>query len=213
MPCPTFELLIEYAEKTLSPSEYKSTADHAAHCTSCQQTLAWYRGVVETARQDETVDPPVWETRRAVGLFADAREAAARRGLRGFIARLVGALVFDSNSSLATDFVPARSSAATATRQLLFSADPFDVDLLIAGEHGAKHVAISGQVLATDIDEFEGVGGLSVELERDGKIVCAIETSEFGEFSMTNVTPGTYTLRLAGRNREIVLPEASITLE
>ncbi|HQR37388.1 MAG TPA: hypothetical protein PLF26_03220 [Blastocatellia bacterium] len=124
-----------------------------------------------------------------------------------------GSLVFDSNAAMATDMVPARSSAATATRQLLYQADPYDIDLLISGELGAQDVVVTGQVLASDVDAFEGVAGLTVELERDGRIVGTIETSEFGKFTLGGVAPGSYTLRLAGSSREIVLPDASITLE
>ncbi len=213
MSCPTFENLIEFADNESPSAEKLAVADHVGLCNACQTTLAWYRGIVETARHDTSFDPPVWETRRAVGLFADARDAAARRGIRGLISRLVGSLVFDSNAAMATDMVPARSSAATATRQLLYQADPYDIDLLISGELGAPDVVVTGQVLASDVDAFEGVAGLTVELERDGRVVGTIETSEFGEFTLGGVAPGSYTLRLAGSSREIVLPDASITLE
>src|SRR5688500_18997576 len=130
MTCPSFETLIDYADAGRRGSE--EIQDHlTGGCATCEATLAWYAGFLETAGADATVEPPVWVTRRAVSLFAEARDAASARGVRGLVSRLWAALVFDSiGGSLSVDAVPARNGVS-ASRQLLYSAAPYDIDLFI----------------------------------------------------------------------------------
>ena len=210
MTCPTFEILIDYADGGRSRSE-EVHAHVTRGCAACEATLAWYAGFVETAGADDSVEPPVWVTRRAVSLFAEAREAASARGLRGLVSRLRAALVFDSLGGLSVDAVPARTGAS-ASRQLLYTAAPYDIDLLVAGGSTPESVNLTGQVLSSDVDAFESVAGLSVTIELGDVVAASAETSELGEFTVKDVAPGVYSLRLAGDTREIVIPETPITL-
>ena len=211
MTCPSFENLIDYADKGRAGSEEVATHLDGG-CAGCGATLEWYAGFVATAMTDESVEPPAWVTRRAVAIFAEAREAASARGLRGLISRIRAALVFDSLATgLSADAIPARN-AGVASRQLLYTAAPYDVDLFIAGGARPESISITGQVLSSDAEGFESVAGLTVTIERDGDVTAAAETSEFGEFTLRDVEPGVYDVRLAGETREIVLAGAPITL-
>ena len=212
MPCPEFEALIDYADGRLSPDGKLALENHlSGDCSQCAAVLAWYAGVVETSGADRSVEPPAWVTKRAVGLLAEAKQAAASRGVRGLLARIRAALVFDSLAGApGTDMLPARSET-TGTRQLLYSAAPYDVDLLIAGDTAGR-LTVTGQVLATDAEGFDEVRGLTVELAREGAVTLSTLTSEFGEFSLGDVAPGTYDVRLVGAGREIVLAETPIVL-
>ena len=157
-----------------------------------------------------SVEPPPWLTRRAVDLF---REARASRGLRGLVARLRAALVFDSLAGdAAADAIPARGAAAPS-RQLLYNAAPYDVDLFIAGGSTPDVVSVTGQVLTADEEEFDGVASLVVTVERDGDAVASVRTSDFGEFTLRDIAPGVYDVRLASDTREIVLRETPLSLE
>jgi hypothetical protein len=211
MTCPTFEILIDYADGGRSRSE-EIAAHLSRGCATCEETLTWDAGFVETAGADTSVEPPVWVTRRAVSLFAEAREAANERGVRGLVSRLWAALVFDSmGGSLSADAIPARTGAS-ASRQLLYSAAPYDIDLFIANGSTPESISITGQVLSSDVEGFESLGGLTVTIELGGDVAAAAETSEFGEFTMRDVAPGVYNLRLVGETREIVISETPITL-
>lgn len=213
MNCPTFETLIDYADGLLAAPERPAIEAHlAADCGDCRATLAWYAGFADAAREDATVEPPSWVTNRALEAFADAREAASRRGVRGLVARIRAALVFDSFANgLAHDALPARSAAAP-TRQLLYSAVPFDVDLYLASGDTPRVLAVSGQVLPIDGDDFASVRGMKVSVERDGATVASVETSEFGEFTIDGVPPGIYDLRLGGVDREIMIWRTPLSL-
>jgi hypothetical protein len=197
MPCPTFQSLIDYVDGRLARDEAPEVERHlAAECGECRAAVAWYAGFAGTAREDTSVEPPSWVTRRAIGIFAEAKEAAARRGLRGLVSRLRAALVFDSMAGASSgDAIPARASAGPS-RQLLYSAAPFDVDMLIAAGDRPHTLVVTGQVLTADGDDFESVRGLAVTLEREGEAVATAETSEFGEFTLPDLPPGLYELRL-----------------
>jgi hypothetical protein len=214
MPCPEFEILIDYADGRLQLAEHASVERHlAGGCADCREALEWYASFAAAAAADESVEPPAWVTRRAISVFSDAREAASRRGLGGLVSRLRAALVFDSLSgALAGDAIPARE-AGGASRQLLYNAAPYDVDLLIAGGDAPPSLVVTGQVLTPDADDFEGVSGLTVTAERDGAAVASTETSEFGEFTLAGLVPGLYDLRLAGAAREILLSDAPISID
>jgi hypothetical protein len=213
MPCPNFETLIDYADARLAAPETADVERHVAGgCGACRDALTWYAEFAATAQADESVEPPAWLTRRAIAVFDDAKEAAARRGLRGIVARLRAALVFDSLAgALAGDALPARETVG-GSRQLLYNALPYDVDLLIAGGDDPGLV-VTGQVLTPDGEELESVRGLTVTVERDGETVASAETSELGEFTLAGIAPGVYDLRLASAEREILLVGTPLSVD
>lgn len=208
MRCPEFEALIDYADGKIDEANRSLIEQHVGSgCEECSATLAWYSGMVAVASSDTSFDPPTWVFNRALDVFRNARDQAERRGVRGVMARLRALLVFDSFAS--TEIVMARSGA-TAARQLLFSAAPYDIDMLVAGSDDSDRVLVTGQVLATGSEDFDDVQGLTVEVVQDSTIVFSTETSEFGEFSVADIPPGVYSLRLVSDTREIVVPDAPI---
>lgn len=208
MNCPTFETLIDFADERLATESASNVQTHlTTGCDSCQSTISWFTGFASAASAD-LVEPPVWLTRKAVGLFATRQ----KEGLVARASRFITALVFDSMAGAASpDFVPARSSAFDG-RQLLFSATPFDVDLLVTPGSATRTVAVTGQVLASDSTGFSNVAGLEVALLRNGGIVAETVTSDFGEFSMDSIPPGTYDFQFSNDEREIVVAGAPIDI-
>ena len=213
MACPTFETLVDFVDERLSPLDRAGVERHVTDgCGTCAGTAGWYRTFKMSAGADRSFDPPGWAIQRAVGLFSEAREAARARGLEGLLARLRASLVFDSFAgSVTADRIPVRGEGA-GSRQLLYMAPLFDVDLLVAPVEGAQRLVVTGQVLSSGGAGFEGVGGLTVELKREGEVTAVAETSDFGEFAFEGVAPGLYDLRLGASGREIVIVEAPIAL-
>ncbi len=214
MHCPSFETLIDFVDGRLSTEEGRSVDGHlAGGCEECASTVAWYTGTLLTMSSDTAVDPPRWVTKRAVNLFADAKAAAERRGLRGLLSRIRASLVFDSLVGSAALEPVAMRRGASDSRQLLYSASSFDVDLLVAPGPVPDRLLVTGQVLASDDTDFQTVAGLMVELEHAGRVTAVAETSEFGEFTFREIEPGTYEVRFVSDGREIVLTEAPISLD
>lgn len=209
MSCPTFESLIDFTDNRLAPEAASSVQAHVGTgCETCWTTISWFSGFTAAASTD-LVEPPVWLTRKAVGLFAQRQ----KEGIVSKLSRLVATLVFDSLAAPSTpDFVPARSGAIGG-RQLLFSAPPFDIDLLVSAGDAPRTLAVSGQVLAAGSAEFASVSGLAVEFTCEGEAVATAVTSDFGEFAVDSIPPGRYDLRVSDRDREIVLSGAPIEIE
>jgi hypothetical protein len=211
--CPTFESLIDFVDGRLAPPEMGLVGRHLAEgCETCASIVDWHRGFVSTAHSDNAFDPPEWVTRRALNLYSEARDAASRRGIRGLLNRLRAALVLDSLAGSLDDAIPARN-AASENRQLLYSALPYDIDLLVTPSDVSLSFSVTGQILASEESGFAPVGGLTVEFERGGVVVETVETSEFGEFTVQSLPGGTYDVRIVGNGREIVVPEAPLTLQ
>lgn len=206
MPCPNFEALIDFTDNRLAPETATSVQSHVdSGCTSCRSTIDWFSGFAAAASTD-LVEPPVWLTRKAVALFAQRQ----REGIVSKVTRLMATLIFDSLAvSASPDVVPARSGAVGG-RQLLYSAPPFDVDLLVSAGDAPRTLAVTGQVLATDSVEFATVSGLDVAFVLDGKTVATAVTSDFGEFALDSIAPGSYDVRVSDPTREIVLSGAPI---
>lgn len=208
MPCPTFETLIDFTDNRLAPEAASIVETHVdTGCASCRSTIDWFTGFSAAASQD-LVEPPVWLTRKAVALFAQRQ----KEGIVAKVTRLVASLVFDSLAvSASPDFVPARS-AAVSGRQLLFTASPFDIDLLVSAGDAPRTVAVTGQVLSADSAEFASVAGLGVEFVRNGEPVASAVTSDFGEFAIDSLPPGSYDVFVSDSGREIVLTGAPIEI-
>jgi anti-sigma factor RsiW len=208
MPCSAFQTLVDFVDGLTTKEERQSVALHLEGCARCAATVEWYSSVRDAARADRSAEPPSWVVERTISAIADAREAARRRGVKGFLARIKAVLVADSLSPS-----PAYSRGAVDARQLLYSAQPFDVDLLVAEAGEPDRLRVAGQVLALDDDTFEEVVQLTVELELDGQLAAVAETSSIGEFEFGGVAPGRYDIHILGEQRELVLADVPLVLE
>jgi hypothetical protein len=94
-----------------------------------------------------------------------------------------------------------RSAGASATRQLIFSAEGRDVDLRIAPSGEA--FLLSGQVLGPD-----GAGSVLLALADAGTDRAARQAAldELGEFQLAGVPAGRYRLSLLLASDELLLP-------
>jgi hypothetical protein len=144
----------------------------------------------DEARQ---TDAPEHVIQRALRLYRRRRPQARP----GVLDRIVALLTFDSaaGSPLA---LGVRSTAATAARQMLFSAEGRDIDLRIASAGLERGFDVSGQVLGPDLAgvvTLEGGGGR-----------WSTELNDLAEFSFGTVPPGHYTLTLHLEGAIVVLP-------
>jgi anti-sigma factor RsiW len=209
MQCSAFQTLVDFVDGLTTPEESQTVERHLAEgCARCAATVGWYSSSRDAARMDRSEEPPPWVVGRTLSAIADAREAARTRGVSGFLARIRAVLVADSLMPS-----PAYSRGVVDARQLLYSAKPFDVDLLVAEAGERDRLRVAGQVLALDDDAFGEVVRLTVELERDGRLAAVAETSAIGEFEFGDVAPGRYDIHILGERRELVLADVPLVLE
>jgi hypothetical protein len=179
-----FEQLCSVVDGNLPPDE-RATADvHLSECDRCRADLLWLRGTAELMRPPTMEEAPAELVARAVRLFqpyaAPGRESIRRR----IVAVLAGG-----------GFMPAFGLRGTEPhmRQLLYT----------AGEHGIDIRLTPTQALWTLTGQLLGpADGGEVRLEGvDGERTTKI--SPDGAFSLTQIAPGTYTLRLTADVAEI----------
>jgi hypothetical protein len=200
MKCPGFERLIDYLDGRLSAEEAGPVDTHlSSGCTKCAADRLWYERLRAVAAADDSVEPPSWVVKRAIRLFEN------RPGRESATSRLVGAiasLVFDSFARPALAGV---RSTETTNRQLLYSADPYSVDLQITASDQPR-TDLVGQVLHKEDTSFESVAGLPLHLIREGETLRSTATNRNGEFVIEAVDFGEYDLRIVAPDLEIIVP-------
>ena len=192
-----FARLADLAEGRLSPEEAGEERAHLSECTNCAGQAARLGHLAALMRADTSEDAPTELVAGVVRMFRARRAATPESGL---LRRLVAALTFDS-STLQPAF-GVRSGQPAAARQLLFSADDFDVDLRLA--QGPEGWTVSGQVLGP-------CRGGEVELvAADGSAAARAALNELCEFALPPRPEGAYALRLRLDEAEVEIPGLSL---
>lgn len=193
MKCPGFERLIDYLDGQLSADWSESMAAHlASGCGKCAANRQWYEHVRTIAASDDTVDPPFWVTRRAHQLF----DREMKPGLIERVGNAIASLLFDS---FAQPSIAGVRSTETASRQLLYSADIYSIDLQISPSD-KSNATVMGQILRKDDFRFESVSKIPLSLVQSGEAVLSTVTNEAGEFVLTDIGCGEYDLLIDTRD-------------
>lgn len=186
-----FGLLADLAEGQVEPTAEER--EHLAACERCAADLAWLERMIAVSRGAAGEEPPGHVVERVKALFRERRRQAAPAP------RLVYALLrFDSAHS-----APAFGLRAGADhkRQLLLSAEGYDIDLRIAPAEGRW--SIMGQLLPMTATARAAAG--SAELLGAGGSVRA-GLSELSEFILPPVRAGRYNLTISLDGSVILIP-------
>lgn len=142
-------------------------------CKRCNKAVALWRGVQRTASQESRFQPPADTVRLVKAAFANAR-FQPEPGLAGIVAKVL----FDSFLQPA---VAGARSAEPQSRQMLFSANPFQIDVKIEGKPDESLLFVTGQLM--DLSKPDSIGrGIPITLSnRRGHTVQTV-TNNFGEF-------------------------------
>ena len=147
-------------------SRARDLKDHA-------ETEALWEKVAEAAVAEAGYQPPPQKVRAVKSAFTVTGPAAGRRDSGGLIQ-----LLFDSFSQPA---VAGIRSAAMRIRQMLYRADPYQIDFQIELEPEQNHIIVTGQLV--DLSHPEMVGrDLEVTISDGRESVVNTITNQFGEF-------------------------------
>jgi hypothetical protein len=205
MKCPRFEQLLDYLEGRLADQPAQVVAAHLdGGCKRCADNREWLARVRAIAASDDRIEPPLWVLKRAARLFD--KQTARPHALDRF-GRLVAALVFDSLTPSAVSGV---RQARTDSRQLVYRAGRYSVDLQIDSAHPSTAELI-GQVLGEGEAGFQSVARLSVELIRESQAVCSTSTNAVGQFTFSGIAGGDYDLLVKAREATILIRQLPIT--
>jgi hypothetical protein len=195
----SLEKWADFARQVIGEQERAEMQSHLDDdgCRKCAKALGLWQHVHVAARRELSYQPPESAVRSMKGTFAIQGPRKATLG-----ARSIAALLFDSAVSPLT--VGVRSAAATS-RQLLYGAGNYRIDVRIEVQADSQKIAVVGQVLnSADPDEI--VGAVPVTLARGRKVLAEAVTSPFGEFDVECDRKGPFELRVMLPSEVLTLP-------
>jgi len=171
----TTENWIDFVNQAIGATEKLSMERHLKQgCKRCVKTVSFWQRVRQSAVAEEKYQAPEEIVRLAKAAFAGAGLTAPRKGKESRIK-----VLFDS--FLQPVFAGARS-AGTGTRQMLYRADPFQVDVQIEAKPGGNRLVVTGQVMDLSNPTIVGRDVRVALSNMRGNVTHAV-TNQFGEFS------------------------------
>jgi len=169
------EKWIDFVNQAVDTNEKQLMERHLQQgCKRCRKTVSLWQKVRQSAASEANYQPPEHAVRLARAAFAEAGLAGQRKGAGSRIK-----LLFDS--FLQPAFEGARSAGA-GTRQMLYRADPFQIDIQVEAAAGRNLIVVTGQLLNLSNPGILDQGTKIALSNMRGKVVNAM-TNQFGEFS------------------------------
>jgi len=188
---------IDFVNELVPARRKQEMEEHLGEgCKRCSKMLSVWQRVQRAAKDERNYQPSNALVGMAKASFGGSSSAEGRER-----AYSLAELLFDS--FLQPVFEGARSSG-TGARQMLYRADPFQIDLHLEIQPGGTSVIVTGQLLDVSHPEFVG-GNVPVILSNlHGRVVRTV-TNQFGEFRETIETTGDLELIFHGGNSKQVV--------
>jgi hypothetical protein len=170
----TTEEWVDFVNEAASSIQQQEMQKHLeSGCKRCADAVGLWKKVRKTAAAEAKYQPPAASVRVAKAAFATASWIAQPKKAAGFIK-----LVFDS--FLQPVMAGARSAGA-GMRQMLYRADPYQVDIQIESKPEGNRMVVTGQLL--DISRPDIVGReIQISFSNKRGSVVHTVTNKFGEF-------------------------------
>jgi hypothetical protein len=205
----TTEKWIDFVNQVVGAGEKQLMENHLKEgCKQCMETVSLWQRVRNSAAVEAIYQPPDSAVRHAKAAFAAAGLTGQRKGAGSRVK-----VLFDS--FLQPVFEGARS-AGTTTRQMLYRADPFQIDVQVEAKPGGSRIVVTGQLLDLSNPEIIARETRILLSNMRGQVVHIV-ANEFGEFSgevdnsgdlrMTFVGPGGKPIVISLRDALGHLPE------
>ena len=168
---------IDFVNQAASHGQRQAMQKHlATGCKQCTKKASLWQKVRTTATtaMEASYEPPADAVRMAKASYLTSwlnkKPAESQPGLIE--------VLFDSFLQPA---LAGTRSAVTGTRQMLYRADPYQVDIQIEPKLGGNHIMVTGQLL--DVSRPDILGReVPVTVSNRRGMVVNIVTNEFGEF-------------------------------
>jgi hypothetical protein len=181
---------VDYVNQVIASNERETMQMHlATGCKRCTETVSLWQKVSKSAAAEASYQPPADTVRLAKAAFVTSGMAQAQEASRGLIE-----VLFDSVLQPA---VAGARSVVIGTRQMLYRADPYQIDIQIEPKPGSNRLVITGQLL--DLSH-PGIIGRDIQVSlsnhRGHSVIAA--TNQFGEFSGEVENSGDLELSIPG---------------
>jgi len=167
-------------------------------CQRCQETVSMWQRVQKSAVAEKSYQPPADTVRVVKAALVAAGLKGQRKESRSRIS-----VLFDSFLQPAVK--GARSAATDSTqRQMLYRADPFQIDVQIEAKPGTSDLMVTGQLLDLTNPAIAGQN-INVTLSNlRGNVVHAVSNKN-GEFTCEIKNSGDLQITFAGGHGEPIV--------
>jgi hypothetical protein len=207
---PTFEQLVDWLEGRLPTEEAQKIAGLvAAGDAAVQADVAWLRKFYQAGQEVIAANLPAANlppdvTERLKERFAAYAETRRRPSI---FQRLIANLSFDSHLMAAAGV---RTAAMREDqRQLVYETDPATIALTVQRRSRDDNLDVLGQVLPAAVVEVDLV---RVALYQEQAEFDSTITDDLGEFSLTALPAGQYSLVLTSDRYEIQIEPLNLSL-
>lgn len=170
----TTEEWVDFVNQVASSSQQTAMQKHLeSGCKACRKMVDLWQKVRRTAAAERSYQPPADSVRAAKAAFAAVGRAVPAKESGGLIEML-----FDSFLQPA---VAGSRSAGVGMRQMLYRADPYQIDLQIEAKPEGNRLTVTGQLLDVTRPDFAG-SDIQVTLSNRRGSVVHTTTNQFGEF-------------------------------
>jgi hypothetical protein len=164
MACPSLEELLGLIQETLESRTKTEIANHLSTCSKCMENHRWLAQMLDLTATAESFDFPEDAIHWSVAQFKAASASAPSR------MQILAKLVFDN--LLPARAIEVRSTAPPAgTRQMLYNAGNYDVDIRIEQLPDMNSFHLIGQIMAAGSTGSE-LEGSTVQLTAGAGVTC-----------------------------------------
>jgi len=166
---------IDFVNRAVTTNEQQQMERHLSlGCEPCQETVSLWQRVRVSAAAEGNYQPPESAVRIAKAAYASAGLAVAKKGAKSKVR-----LLFDS---FLQPVLAGVRSAGAGTRQMLYRADPYQIDVQLELRPGGNRIVVTGQLLNLSSPKIIAAGMRILVSNMHGDVVHAT-ANEFGEFS------------------------------
>jgi hypothetical protein len=181
---------VDFVNQVIASNQREVMQKHlATGCKRCTETVSLWQKVSKTASVEANYQPSADTVRLAKAAYLTTGLNTAQKESRNLIE-----VLFDSFLQPA---VAGARSVVIGTRQMLYRADPYQIDIQIEPKPGSNRLVITGQLL--DLSN-PGVIGRNIQVtlsnHRGHSVIAA--TNQFGEFSGEIENSGDLELSIPG---------------
>jgi hypothetical protein len=169
------EKWIDFVNQAVTSSE-RELMDKHRHigCEPCRKTVSLWQRVRSSAAAEGNYQPPESAVRIAKAAFAGGGLGSQKKRSESRVK-----VLFDS---FLQPVLAGVRSAGAGTRQMLYRADPYQIDVQLEMKPSANRVVVTGQLLNLSNPKVIAAGTRILVSNMQGDVVHAV-ANQFGEFS------------------------------
>ena len=188
---------VDFVNQIATSGQQEAMQKHlATGCKRCKETVSLWQKVSKTAASEASYQPSLDTVRLAKAAYLTTRLNTPQKESRSLVE-----VLFDS--FLQPALAGARS-VVIGTRQMLYRADPYQIDIQIEPKPGTNRLLITGQLL--DLSNPGVIGrDIKVTLSNHRGHTVVASTNQFGEFSGELENTGDIELTVPGETEKPIV--------